>query len=158
MQSGHEEFVELINSLQARLESLVAMKPVTAENLPRPVPQKCIYMFSESGSHLYVGRTKKLRQRMGNHCGNGADQNQASFAFKLAREATGSTEASHTKAGSKIALMSDATFRRQFERSKERIRRMDLRYIEEPEPLRQALLEIYIAVVLRTKYNDFDTH
>jgi hypothetical protein len=35
---------------------------------------------------------------------------------------------------------------------------MDLRFVEKPDPLRQALLEIYVAVTLRTKYNDFNTH
>ena len=35
---------------------------------------------------------------------------------------------------------------------------MDLRFVEEADPTRQALLEIYASVVLRTEYNDFDTH
>jgi hypothetical protein len=35
---------------------------------------------------------------------------------------------------------------------------MELRYVEEPDPLRQALLEIYVAVVLRTPHNNFETH
>jgi hypothetical protein len=35
---------------------------------------------------------------------------------------------------------------------------MDLRFVEETDPLRQAFLEIYASVVLGTKYNDFDTH
>lgn len=35
---------------------------------------------------------------------------------------------------------------------------MQLRYVEEPDPLRQALLEMYIAFVLRTPYNDFNNH
>jgi hypothetical protein len=35
---------------------------------------------------------------------------------------------------------------------------MDLRFVEEWDPTRQALLEIYVSVFLRTKYNDFDTH
>ena len=35
---------------------------------------------------------------------------------------------------------------------------MELRFVEESEPLRQTLLEIYVAVVLKTPYNDFDTH
>jgi hypothetical protein len=42
--------------------------------------------------------------------------------------------------------------------SKARVRNMDLRYVEEADPTRQALLEIYASVVLRTMYNDFDTH
>jgi hypothetical protein len=32
---------------------------------------------------------------------------------------------------------------------------MDVRYVEETDPQRQALLEIYVAVVLETPYNDF---
>jgi hypothetical protein len=35
---------------------------------------------------------------------------------------------------------------------------MDLRYVVEGDPLRQALLEIYVAVVLETQCNDFETH
>ena len=35
---------------------------------------------------------------------------------------------------------------------------MHVRYVHEPEPLRQALLEIYVAVVAEAKYNKFDTH
>jgi hypothetical protein len=35
---------------------------------------------------------------------------------------------------------------------------MDVRFVEEPDPICQALLEIYSAVALQTPYNDFDTH
>jgi len=35
---------------------------------------------------------------------------------------------------------------------------MDLRYVEESDPVRQTLLEVYIAVVLKTPYNDFNNH
>jgi hypothetical protein len=35
---------------------------------------------------------------------------------------------------------------------------MDVRYVEEKDALRQALLEIYVSVVLKTPYNDFETH
>jgi len=35
---------------------------------------------------------------------------------------------------------------------------MELGYVEEVDALRQTLLEIYVAVVLKTPYNDFDTH
>ena len=35
---------------------------------------------------------------------------------------------------------------------------MQVRYVQEADPLRQALLEIYAAVVLATPYNDFNTH
>jgi hypothetical protein len=35
---------------------------------------------------------------------------------------------------------------------------MDVRYVEVTDALRQALLEIYVAIALQTSYNDFDTH
>jgi hypothetical protein len=35
---------------------------------------------------------------------------------------------------------------------------MDLRFVEESDPVRQTLLEVYVAVVLATPYNDFDNH
>ncbi len=38
------------------------------------------------------------------------------------------------------------------------IRAMEVRYVAESDPTRQALLEIYVATVTEAKYNDFDTH
>ncbi|MEY4966055.1 MAG: hypothetical protein RL274_1638 [Pseudomonadota bacterium] len=35
---------------------------------------------------------------------------------------------------------------------------MDYRWVEETDPVKQCLLEVYCAVVLQTKYNDFDNH
>ena len=35
---------------------------------------------------------------------------------------------------------------------------MDLRFVEERDQLRQTLLEIYVAAVLKTPFNDFETH
>ena len=45
-----------------------------------------------------------------------------------------------------------------FSEAKTRIRNMEYRCVEEPDQNRQALLEIYCAVVLKTPYNDFKTH
>ncbi len=45
-----------------------------------------------------------------------------------------------------------------FKEAKRRIASMDLRFVEESDPTRQALLEIYAATVLRTPYNDFHNH
>jgi hypothetical protein len=35
---------------------------------------------------------------------------------------------------------------------------MDIRNVDEDDPVSQALLEIYVATALGTPYNDFDTH
>jgi hypothetical protein len=49
-------------------------------------------------------------------------------------------------------------FAEAFTAAKARIREMEYRYVEETDQNRQALLEIYSAVVLATPYNDFGTH
>lgn len=82
----------------------------------------------------------------------------AAFAFRLAREATGQTRATYKKEGSRPALMKDPAFVAAFHAAKARIRQMDVRFVEERDPVRQAILEVYVAVVLNTPYNDFDTH
>ncbi len=83
----------------------------------------------------------------------------AAFAFRLAREATGNLVATYKKGvGSRAGLMENEIFISAFTAAKARIRSMDLRFVEESDPVRQALLEIYVSVVLATPYNDFDTH
>lgn len=153
-----EAFKQYVESLHPAFEKLMAMSPVSVERLPRKVPTDCIYLFSEGENHLYVGRTTRGRQRLQEHSRPSSKNNQAVFAFKLAREETGSTEASYTTNGSRASLEGTPEFTEVFSRAKARVRNMDVRFVEETDPLRQALLEIYIAVVLGTKYNDFETH
>jgi hypothetical protein len=60
--------------------------------------------------------------------------------------------------GSRAELVKDVLFASAFEKARQRVALMDLRFVEETDPTRQALLEIYTATVLKTPYNDFDTH
>jgi hypothetical protein len=142
-----------------QLEHLLAMKPVPYGLFPRDMPRSGVYLFSEKGRHLYVGRSNTLRKRHGRHCRPGATYKQAAFAFLLAREATGRLKASYRPGSdSRKGLMGDPIFAAAFEAAKARIRSMDYRYVEECDQNKQALLEIYCAIVLGTPYNDFGTH
>lgn len=134
------------------------MDPVTTDSLLERMPKAGIYLFSEGARHLYVGRSNDIRRRLGRHSRPGATHRMAAFAFRLAREATGHIQATYRKEGSRSALMKDPVFRSAFEAAKARIRRMDRRFVEESDPVRQAILEVYVAVALQTPYNDFDTH
>ncbi|HEY2852717.1 MAG TPA: hypothetical protein VGJ18_07735, partial [Gemmatimonadaceae bacterium] len=61
--------------------------------------------------------------------------------------------------GRRAALaLNDVAFAAAFTAAKTRVRAMQVRYVEETDPLRQALLEIYASIVLATPYNDFNTH
>ena len=156
----HHSFRQYVDSLHPLFDRLLQMLPVTVATMPRDVPSQGIYLFSEHGRHLYVGRTQRqsIRARMRQHCTPSARQNEAVFAFKLARELTGNLRASYKTKGSRTSLVKDSEFIRAFLTAKERVRQMELRYVEEADPLRQTLLEIYVGVVLKTPYNDFDTH
>lgn len=151
----NERFRDLVEALDGKYRALLAMQPEIAQEIPNNTPIGGIYLFSEGTDHLYAGRTRRsLAVRIKSHFNSAPD---CPFAWLLAREATG-RRPTYTQEGSRKALLSDPVFRAEYERAKNRIRRMDVRWVHEPDPVRQALLEIYVAVATGARYNDFDTH
>jgi hypothetical protein len=151
-------FRQLVESLEPSFNALMAMTPVRYASLPRQMPERGIYLCSEGDCHFYVGRTNRIRQRLAGHCRPSSNHFSATFAFRLAREETGLLKATYSPAGSRGDLVRDLTFGPAFVRAKARIADMDLRFVEEGDAVRQALLEIYVAVALKTPYNDFENH
>ena len=151
----NERFRQDVEHLHEKFEALMQMEPVRLAGLPRKLPQSGIYLFSEGQLHLYVGRSKRIRQRLRYHSGSAKD---APFAFKLARELTGNTKAAYSTKGSRNQLLSDDKFLAAFQTSKHRIRQMDIMFVEEADSNRQALVEIYATICPAAPYNDFDTH
>jgi hypothetical protein len=115
-------------------------------------------LFSQNGQHLYVGRTNNLRARLRGHCSDASGHFSATFAFRIARQNSGRTKATYTSKGSRADLCNDEIFRPIFEDAKLQIANMDVRYVEEVDPVKQALLEVYVAIALGTRYNDFENH
>jgi len=153
-----EGFRGHVESLVPKLATLVAMPPLTVATLPRQMPSRGVYLFSDGNEHLYVGRTNTLKKRLQNHCRPGSTHLKAAFAFRLAREATGNLRASYKAKGSRAALLLDPVFAQAFVDAKARLRQLSVRYVEEADAVRQCLLEVYVAVVLKARYNDFDNH
>jgi hypothetical protein len=155
----HPTFAKLLEGLHPKYEQLIAMPPCRDGDLPRNMPKQGVYLFSEGGFHLYVGRSNKIRSRYGHHCNPGASHKVAAFAFKLARETSGKMTASY-KAGddSRKGLMLNPDFIGAFTAAKARIREMDFRFVEETDQNAQALLEIYCTLALHARFNDFNTH
>ena len=89
------KFAETVEALHGSFERLLAMEAIHDGQLPKVMPAKGVYLFSEGEHHLYVGRSNKLRERYGGHCRPGATDKTAAFAFLLAREATGRLKASY---------------------------------------------------------------
>jgi len=154
----HPRFADIVTQLDPSLHRLLAASPCKPLALPKNVAPAGIYLLSEGAQHLYVGRSNMIRKRLGNHCRIGATWKMAALAFRLARETTGMLQATYTQEGSRRALMQDQAFVRAFDAAKARIREMDVRVVGESNPVRQTILEVYVAVALQTPYNDFDTH
>lgn len=61
----HESFKNLVEGLQNKYQDLLKMSPVTIDTTPDDCPVGGVYLFSENGSHLYAGRTKrKIKTRL----------------------------------------------------------------------------------------------
>ena len=159
-----DKFAAFVERLHPAYVTLITKAPVTAGAMPdfgvgELAAKRGVYLFTENGRHLYVGRSDRLFERYKNHWGPRKTEREAAFAFKLAREATGYMKPTYKKGpGSRQNLALDPTFGKAFTDAKARIRAMEYRWVEETNPTCQCLLEIYVSVVLATTYNDFDTH
>ena len=152
------DFNTIFDELDNLCLKLLKMKPVG--RCFEKSPEKDIsgvYLFSENGKPVYVGRSRNIRNRYNGHISSSSDS--ASFAFLLARDKTGKNEASY-KSDSKTRkeLMKGENFEKAFNKARKRIKKMEFQYVEESDSIRQALLEIYCAVKLNTEYNKFETH
>jgi len=155
----HPKFAAITSSLEDKLRMLLTSEPLNFGELPTNMPTAGVYLFTEGERHLYVGRSNGLRNRYFLHCRAGSRQNQASFAYKIARESLGVVGRSYVAGPmTRTGLAASAAFMDEFTSAKLRIQRMAYRYVEETDQTRQALLEAYCAIVLETPYNDFDTH
>ena len=151
-------FAALVETLAPKVAELLASPAYRRGQLPRSMPTSGIYLFSEGGSHLYIGRSDSIRRRYGLHTRPSAAHNQASFAFLIARHQTNNLRAAYRTDGGRKGLIQQPEFLSAFQNAKQRICQMDFRFVEETDANKHALLEIYAAIVLETKYNDFRNH
>ena len=153
-----EQFREMMREVERRYDALVNALPFKCSKAPVSLAGKPgIYLFSESDKPLYIGRTDDLRKRLANH--RHRSHNTATFAFLLARHETGKRDATYQPLGSRADLLkNDPAFSAAFDVARARIGEMDVRVVEEANPVRQALLEIYAAFVSGATYNDFENH
>lgn len=142
--------------LETKLNVLLARPPITDGQLPPDIPKCGVYLFTEFDKHLYVGRSTDLRACYARHCQPGAWHHRARFANCLARDWLGNKGLTYTAWRSHNTPVLDTKSARAFTAAKARIRAMDFRFVEENDTKRQALFEMYFAVVLDIPYSDFD--
>ena len=146
------EFADHVSQLHPQLIKLLACVPFFYSDLPSSLPTDVVYLFSDGDAPFYVGRSRKFRQRIGNHCNPSSAVNQSSTAYKMACETVNYTPIPYAKGSSaKDNIVSIAGLADAFSEAKRRLSAMHIRYVEERDPVRQALLEIYCAVALKTR-------
>src|SRR5947208_15068319 len=139
----NSDFRRFVDSLEPKFKALMARVPVRYATLSPQMPERGIYLFSAGDRHLYVGRTNRIRRRLAGHCRPSSTHFSATFAFRIARAETGLLKAAYSAAGSRASLVKDLKFGPAFARAKARLADMDLRFVEEVDAVRQALLEVY---------------
>lgn len=145
-------FADHVEQLHPKLIELIGCVPFTYQNKPRGLPSEVVYLFSDDSGPLYIGRSRKFTQRLGNHCRPSSQANQSSFAYKMACRAVGYTPELYKKGQSWAASLDNVNgLRDAFDAAKRKMSAMEIRYVNESDPVRQALLEIYCSVALKTQ-------
>lgn len=156
-EDGLARFGKIVSAMPELLRKLC-----DAPGAPRrehtSIPMKPgIYLFTEADVPIYVGQTRKLRERLRNHTIPSAMQEQASFAFLLAKKEA--RESGLSFEGTRKATASDPGFIEIFSRAKRRVADMEVRFIEVDEPDLRTVFEVYASLALGTgEFNSFETH
>ena len=152
------EFAVHVADLDVQLATLLASPALQAPTLVPGLPTAGVYLFTEAGTHLYVGRSNNLRKRIQTHGRASSKTWQAAFAYRLARTSCGIVKVSYAAVAPEDDFTLQEPFLSEFGAAKARVRQMEVRVIGEFQPIRQMLLEAYVAVALHTHHNDFDNH
>jgi hypothetical protein len=165
--NGHWAKVEA--KLPGYLEALLASEVFGRGPDRKPPPREHgVYLFSEAGRHLYVGRcglTERAAKsgkghsnfltRLAGHTRPSSAHNQATFAWRLAVVAIGGKFEDLPTA--RTELQQDSRFRREFMRQKERVSEMDFRVVTITDNFESYVFEPYAALMLKTQYNSWAT-
>jgi hypothetical protein len=114
-----------------------------------------IYAFFENGAPQFVGRTRNLQQKLRGHIS--ANHYTATFAFKMGRRKLG-LPATYNKVGARAQPQNDPIFRPEFLRQIERVKAMQVRFVEISDPVHQYLVELYAHIEYALPLDEFDTH
>ena len=116
-----------------------------------------IYLFSVGQRYRYVGQTRNLRARLGQHTHPAGTHYSATLAFLMAVERA-KEHGLPTKGRTRAALQSDPGFAAHFTDAKKEVASWDVQFIEVDDPLARTIFEVYVHVALATDLNSFETH
>jgi hypothetical protein len=168
-----ETWAELTTWLPAMLTQLLASEVYQAQTRP-PQGQRGIYLFSEAGQHLYVGRTgitarsrakggapiTSFRHRFDQHTQPGRPPGASSFANRLMLERAAQLDLGVPDDWWADRKTTTAEIYDLYKAVKKRIGAMECRVVsfeDDIKGVRSTVAEVYAHAHLLTPYNDFST-
>ena len=151
-----DKFSEYIQRMPILLNELKG-EPLLNRNELKDIPKSGMYVFYREGRPLYVGRSNRLKERIQEHGRPSSDHYSATLAFSMAKEMMGRNE-QIPKFITRKELEEAPGFDQVFFLARNTVAKMKIRVIEIKDQIEQALFEIYAALTLNTRYNDFSTH
>lgn len=137
------------------LERLIAVPRVPrAPGAVPPTPG--VYLFSDGERYRYVGQTRNLRQRLGQHTRPSGTHNSATLAFLMAKKEAASAGLDIRL--SRPKLQADPEFTEHFITAKAEVASWDVQFIEFDDPNVRTVFEVYAHLALSTDLNSFETH
>ena len=150
----NDKFQKIVDKMEPLLKELRNSDLLTWDDLRR-VPQQGVYVFYESGTPIYVGRSRRMRQRIREHGARSSRHKSATFALKLLWHEVGEPEG-HSSQFTRPQLQEE--YPDEYAAQRERVRNMRFRVVEIVDPKVQTVFETYAILALDTaRYNTFHT-
>lgn len=155
--AGIQVFDGVVSGMNDLLLALLQAPAIRTAEHPEIPKASGIYLFSKGDEALYVGQTRNLRARLRNHTNPLSRENQASFAFLVAKAEA--EKANIDISRTRKILEADEAFAEHFRDAKLEVSEMDVRFIQLEGPIERTLFEVYASLALDTVlYNSFETH
>lgn len=158
-EDGARRFAEILGQLEPLLDTLLACPPHSRNRRPAVPHESGVYLFTEEDNHRYIGRAKDLNIRFGQHVAPKSPQNQAAFAFNVAKR--DAEAAGLDVVRTREALAADPQFDdRFFASAKQQVRAMEFRFVRLADDSLSTIFEVYVSLLLGTEgdFNLFATH
>lgn len=154
---GVAHFEDAVALMPALLDALRSAAKHRVADHPAVPNTPGIYLFNDGEKPIYVGQSRKLRTRLRQHTGATNRQNQASFAFNLAKREALADDVDVKRPRADLEL--DADFVPHFDKARADVAAMNVQFIELADPIARTLFEVYAALALDTvEFNSFETH
>lgn len=153
--SGADEFRKIVDGLQPLLARLTESPKFKLADHPGIPQAPGIYLLSEGPNPIYVGQSRNLDQRLGQHTASSFDENSAPLAFNLALQEAGAQGLDVTGTPGQIAARPE--FDVLLEVARRRVAEMNVQVVEVDDPVTRTIFEVYAARILATdEFNSWD--